>query len=749
MPSQPLSRQQYLENYLQCAIELQPEHRQLQLLTVDDPVRNRYHQFWVEKLEKCIAIAQECLENPAKPLSDLPKLPGFEEGTKPPPPVFTVPQPRPSPFVGREEVVKTINAQLFGGCSAALSALDGKPGVGKTTLALYLAWDEEVLSHFWGGVLWAALGPNANLEYHLGRWLEALGGAPKEATTAEALAAKIQDALQGRPCLMIIDDVWQWEHAQLFQSITSPGCAHLLTTRLESIAYDFAPDTQTKIDELPEAEAVQLLAQLCPLVAQNDKNKAALGQIARAVGGLPLALTLVGGQLRFRVKFVFQADKAFEALNAVETWLGLQDKQRHLKLQEVVELSLKALPEDEHRRAFTALAPFAPKPASFALEAAYAVAEMDDLALNTLLDFNLLEKAADGEERLTLHQVMAATAEKQAQEQGLIADLRQRYAQFYLDLVNADRENWQHIEPEWLQISHAWEWLSGIQGDESLTLEYIRALQQYQNLRGLWQIGIKWCERGLELTQAAGNQQDESTMLHNLAWYYDALGEKGQALDYFQQALPLSRAVGDRSGEATTLNNIGGVYDDLGEKGQALDYFQQALPLSRAVGDRFGESVTCFNIGMIYRDLGQLEEAIRYVECCVELDEAIHHPDLESDRAMLNRLRATLSGSSAQDQAQSIMPQEQIEALLSNTFAVKTSSPENLDNWRGRLEAFRQQATAQGPDWAIELAFAEALLGLLDDQPATLPEDNPYWPYLEALLQALKDNSDKPTKPEA
>ena len=61
-------------------------------------------------------------------------------------------------------------------------------------------------------------------------------------------------------------------------------------------------------------------------------------------------------------------------------------------------------------------------------------------------------------------------------------------------------------------------------------------------------------------------------------------------------SVPLWRAVGDRAGEAATLHNIGRVYDDLGEKQQALDYFNQALLLSRAVGHRAGEATILTNI---------------------------------------------------------------------------------------------------------------------------------------------------------
>jgi tetratricopeptide (TPR) repeat protein len=91
---------------------------------------------------------------------------------------------------------------------------------------------------------------------------------------------------------------------------------------------------------------------------------------------------------------------------------------------------------------------------------------------------------------------------------------------------------------------------------------------------------------------------------------------------------------------ATTLNNIGGVYDALGEKQQALAYYEQALPLFRQVGDRWGESITQYNVAMVYQSLGRLDEAEAQLIAVVALDEAIGHPDLESDRAALEKVRA-------------------------------------------------------------------------------------------------------------
>jgi tetratricopeptide (TPR) repeat protein len=91
---------------------------------------------------------------------------------------------------------------------------------------------------------------------------------------------------------------------------------------------------------------------------------------------------------------------------------------------------------------------------------------------------------------------------------------------------------------------------------------------------------------------------------------------------------------------AALLNNMGGVYSALGDKAKALEYYEQALPLRRQVGDRSGEATTRFNMAMVYVTLGDWEEAEGLLSQVVALEEAIDHPDLESDRAMLAQVQA-------------------------------------------------------------------------------------------------------------
>jgi tetratricopeptide (TPR) repeat protein len=77
--------------------------------------------------------------------------------------------------------------------------------------------------------------------------------------------------------------------------------------------------------------------------------------------------------------------------------------------------------------------------------------------------------------------------------------------------------------------------------------------------------------------------------------------------------------VGDKAGEASTLNNVGLVYFDLGEKQQALNFYNQSLPLSRQVGDKAGEANTLYNIAYVERNRGNLQAALAQIQAAINI----------------------------------------------------------------------------------------------------------------------------------
>ncbi|WP_416209811.1 CHAT domain-containing tetratricopeptide repeat protein [Nodularia sp. LEGE 06071] len=183
-------------------------------------------------------------------------------------------------------------------------------------------------------------------------------------------------------------------------------------------------------------------------------------------------------------------------------------------------------------------------------------------------------------------------------------------------------------------------------GGEASTLSNIGAV--YDSL-GEKQQALSYYNQALPLLRAVENRGGEAITLNNIGALYDSLGEKQQALKYFNQALPIYRAVEDRGGEATTLNNLGALYNDLGEKQQALSYYNKALPLLRAVGDRQGEATTLNNLGYVYADLGEKQQALKYYNQALTLRRAVS--DRGGEATTLNNLGRVYSDLGEKQQA--------------------------------------------------------------------------------------------------
>ncbi|NJR15755.1 MAG: CHAT domain-containing protein [Calothrix sp. CSU_2_0] len=140
----------------------------------------------------------------------------------------------------------------------------------------------------------------------------------------------------------------------------------------------------------------------------------------------------------------------------------------------------------------------------------------------------------------------------------------------------------------------------------------------------------KW-EQALVLWQKLDDKKKQATTLNNIGRVYSDLGDKQQALKFYNQSLPLSIEVGNKSGQATTLNNIGFVYDDLGDKQQALKFYNQSLPLAIEVGDKSGQARTLVNLADLERKQGNLEASRKQIESAIAIVEQLRNTYTDKD----------------------------------------------------------------------------------------------------------------------
>src|SRR5262249_11926286 len=193
-------------------------------------------------------------------------------------------------FVGREKDIIGIKRQLRGRGNVALTVLNGLPGVGKTALAVTLAHDPEIRDYFSDGVLWAGLGPNPNILGLLRHWGSLLGiGTTQMAILSgdEEWTRAIRAAIGARKMLLVIDDAWQLEEALTFR-VGGPNCAHLVTTRFPTIAAHMTVGGATMIQELNEAQNIQMFKSLSPEIVSREGPKKS--DLQPALGRLPLAI---------------------------------------------------------------------------------------------------------------------------------------------------------------------------------------------------------------------------------------------------------------------------------------------------------------------------------------------------------------------------------------------------------------------------------------------------------------------------
>jgi transcriptional regulator with XRE-family HTH domain len=331
-------------------------------------------------------------------------------------------------LVGREAFLRTLKRHLL--ASHAITALSGLPGAGKTALALELAHDQELWRAFPDGVLWVSLGPDPDITEELQRWGKLLGMEEHQrphGASRESWTRALRERLATRRMLLIVDDAWNSQDALAFK-LGGLDCACLLTTRLPAVALDFTGHGADiyPVVVLDESESLELLARFVPTIVAEEP--AAMRELARLTGGLPLALQLIGKHLQAQI-YSGQPRRwrsALARLQLLETRLQLTAPRAPLEiqmglpvdaplsLQTAIQLSYQRL-SPAVQEALLTLASGLNTPGNFSEEAALAFVPVSLATLDSLLDTGLLASAGPG--RYTFHQTIVDFARFQSQPQ--------------------------------------------------------------------------------------------------------------------------------------------------------------------------------------------------------------------------------------------------------------------------------------------------------------------------------------------
>jgi tetratricopeptide (TPR) repeat protein/transcriptional regulator with XRE-family HTH domain len=589
-------------------------------------------------------------------------------------------------LIGRDAELNRLKRRLLTSGNVALTALNGLPGVGKTALAIELVHDPEVRARLSDGILWAALGPEPHLPGLLSRWGAMLGISSTETASlsdSEAWAIALRRAIGSRSMLLVIDDAWRLEDA-LTLKVGGPNCAHLVTTRFPNIATAIAADGATVLHELGENEGITLLRMLAPTVIEREERKA--HDLVHAVGGLPLALTLMGNYLRMHSYGgqTRRIDAALARLSNAEERLHIEEQrgptERHSSLPSGASLSLQSVfavtdqqLDEQARTALYILSVFPSKPNSFSEEAALAIADCAAPILDALFDAGLLESSVSG--RYTLHQTIADYARLHLQD----VTVYERFIAYFTDFTEVHKKDYELLEQESnlilaaLEIAYKmgrWEPLvrcacafapfllvrgmyavaeqhlkraynaAIVLNDSyviSTTLLYLGKIAQNQ---GNYEQAVRYWQEGLELAREMGDSERTSALLNDLGWVMWKRGEYAEAESYLQEGLMLARHVKDQERISSLLQVLGSVADSRGDYIKAEIYLQEGLALARLSEDRERICTMLINLGATLGAQGNYSQAEDYFREGLALARQIGHRELIS--LLLSNLGATV-----------------------------------------------------------------------------------------------------------
>lgn len=610
--------------------------RHREWLTEQMAISNRtYHRLQKEALQKLAALLAQWEQ---------------EKVTTPVP--YLMPALPPHELVGRQELIQKVKEKLIAGKTVCLHGL---PGVGKTSLALSLAHDADILHHFRDGILWAGLGRQPDLQATQTMWAEAIGLEPTAMRGQSDLGKRgqsIQRHIGLRRMLLVADDVWQVEAVQSLR-VGGPHCACLITTRHMNIALDTPGDQVILVTELSAADGLQLLRALAPEL--DDSYQEPLAALAQATGGLPLALFLMGRYLR-QHSYTRQPRRIAQALTDLQnvTW-RLQVAQPQMpasphpslpptddiSLTSIIDLSFRAL-DPRSRQAKLDLSTFPPKPNSFSEEAALAVTASSPQTLDALVDSGLLETYSQG--RYTLHQTIADYARARQVD----TTAARRLVEYFAGYVEMHEEDYLQLDQERENVMAALQMAAALPLPVTL-IHLVSNFFTFLELRGLYepaetylelavaaaqepayrsQLGyllgcqgrlmylkgktneaIRLLEAGISLLENSG----QNALVVQLLIWSGMVHHRNQvslAVDCLAEALERSREIGDRQLEGRSLHILGISFTLLGQPQKGLACLEQSLPMARSLNDKRLEQTTLLNLASCYQYLGQMSDAV-------------------------------------------------------------------------------------------------------------------------------------------
>ena len=583
---------------------------------------------------------------------------------------FTLPPIDLTNFTGREGELEKLENLIFnqeGSRIVGIVGLTGSGGMGKSALAVYFANKHK--KRFPDGVIGLRVDGGTVDEVARRFALHVVDKVDPNLKAPEIMQMNFQD----RRMLLILDNV-EDATARLLE----PGgdkCAVIITTRNRSL--NLGVTGQIDLNRFSLKETHDLLVSF---IKDKRIEPDGVGRIHSLVGGLPLAVRIVGGAL---------ADEKETTLN--EFAIRLENEKNRLYLQDPedesldvhasINISLKKLDEAK-LYLYSSLSICAPE--GFSSDTVTAVSQLgSDIvksSLARLVKLSLLDFSEE-KKRYLLHPLLfdasselAKGKNKEVKSGDIYTQLQGRHITYFRDFSKQNKglfsKNLNAIEKE---IDELLLVAKRLIEQKNADYGFYLALEPFFQSRGFWAQAIGIIDAYLKI--ARDNQDWESvTQLHiQHAQFLTNTGKFSlaeQSLNNARQELKNVKSEQQASHlSAMILNSLGGIYQKQGSFKEAVDTLQQSYELLVKLNDESGQAKALNSLGGTLQRQGKFDEASDAFYKCAEIEERLGN---ERGQAMiLNSLGGVLQRKGNFDKA-------------ADAFQKSATIEERLGNERGQ-----------------------------------------------------------------
>jgi len=629
-------------------------------------------------------------------------------------------------FTGRraelDQLTQALDSLATGGGVVGICAIGGMAGIGKTTFAVHAA--HRLAASFPDGQFYLPLHAHTPGQQPVGpadalSSLLLTAGVPAARIPPglEARAARWRDHVAGKKILLLLDDAAGHEQVRPLLP-GAGGSLVLLTSRRRLTALNDAAVISLGTLAPPEAAALLIGLAGRPGFRPGD---AAVAEITRLCGYLPLAIGLIASQLRHHPAQTAESVAASlaEATDRMELM-----RAENLSVAAAFDLSYTDL-TDGQQRLFRRLG-LIPGPSFDAC----AVAALDGtspgkarLHLDELYDQHLITEPGPG--RYELHDLLREHARVMAAGTGAAADSEaatERLLDYYLHTAQAAGQYFvirastyrrprpdspPPQTPDLSTLGQAAAWLEAERANLQAAADYAAARGRFRHAiaipaamsgflaaRGHWNQSAALHQSALAAARQAEDQPGEAIALATLG------GLQRETADYpaatLARALALYGDIGDQPGQADVLNELGYLRTLIGDYPAAVRCHEQALALFRDLDDQHGQAWTLSPLALVQHLTGDYRAASAGLRQALALFRDLGH--LLGQAEALNRLgelslRISAHAQSRDQHTQALAIAREISAVPEEARALEGIGNGHLaDGNAGEAAAYLRQA---------------------------------------------------------